>query len=150
MIQPCFPTKRDTQGAQKRPSTSTGGNASAAQSTALTCSAASGLTTTLPLSPPGPAFSKPPASPANSIKSLNGDRRRKLSSRDCLLIKLCSKTASLGYLAKSFQISSKHVQTILRRPGGLCRTCQKWREKGDIVLSQDGQDIEWECDGCIK
>ena len=123
-------------------------NASHANTTASTSGTAPPLTANRKQSDTS-AVSETTISPA-SLMLLNGDRRRKLSSKEFLLIKLCSKTASLGYLSKKFHVSREHVRRIIERDEGFCSKCQKWKSSGEIVLTDSGDDLDWTCDDCLQ
>ena len=124
-------------------------NASPANITASTSGSAQSSTESVKTTDMS-ASSETTVSPANSTKSLNGDRRRTLSSKEYLLIKLCAKTASLGYLSKKFLVSREHIRRIVERDEGFCSSCQKWKASGEIVLDPSGEDIDWKCDGCLN
>jgi|SRR5271157_1249681 len=81
------------------------------------------------------------------------DKRRKLSSRDLLVIYLASKTHSLRELSKTFKVSSKHLANLLKKGRLRCPICRKWKVlKSGFVLRNDRNPkiILWICRRCIK
>jgi hypothetical protein len=79
------------------------------------------------------------------------DRRRKLSTRDYVTLKLASETHSIGELSKIFKIHENWVRRILRSPNLRCPICRKWKLRGTIFKSETNPEhFLWICRDCIK
>lgn len=78
--------------------------------------------------------------------------RRKLSSRDLLLIELGKTTHSLNELAHIFKISRRYV-IYLTKKGIRCPICKAWKPKDQGRVMQDEKDSTkffWVCDDCLN
>jgi hypothetical protein len=80
------------------------------------------------------------------------DRRRKLSSRDYLVIQLASRSHSLSQLGKIFGVDRSWIRRILRKPNLRCPICRKWKPKrqGVVLRSEtDAKQFLWVCSACL-
>ena len=80
------------------------------------------------------------------------DRRRKLSSRDYLVIKLASRSHSLSQLAKIFQVDRSWIRRILTRRKLRCPICRAWKpqRQGVVLRSEhDAKQFLWVCSACL-
>ena len=145
----------------------TGGLASVASTSDAAFSAASSLTGpgsgsggVLSLmrrrSPASSRMMRGGSSRRSSFPNGNGstDRRRKLSSRDLLALKLSSHEYSLRYLSRLFQVGRDLIRQVTRSPNLRCPICREQRPfaKGAVLRSEkDPKRIFlWICGDCIK
>ena len=81
------------------------------------------------------------------------DRRRKLSSRDILVIYLASRTHTAHWLGQSFQVSAKYIAHVLKNGRLRCAVCKEWKApRSGLVLRNDQNPkiMLWICRRCIK
>ena len=79
------------------------------------------------------------------------DRRRKLSNRDFLLIKIAAQTHSLGELAQTFQVDRSWIRRVLESPSLHCLVCHQWKDEttGKILRAvDDARILLWICKEC--
>lgn len=130
----------------------TDGNASHATSTESTSSQAPSLTGN-ETSRSGDAYLLSRAKSASSTRSLPfQDHRRKLSSRDYLLIQLSAENHSISELSKIFQVHRDTIRKLIRNPNLRCPICRKWKHRRLGVLFRSEirvRDMMWICKACI-
>jgi DNA-binding CsgD family transcriptional regulator len=95
----------------------------------------------------------PKASPASSNQSSQRlDPRRKLSSRDYLVIQLSAKNHSLSQLSRIFQVHVNTIRKIVRSPNLWCPTCKRWKDRNSGVIFRSeirSKTLLWICNDCV-